>query len=187
MRRAWLVLAVAVVLPGCAYYALVEPGPREMGGFYRVDPQIAWSVRAQGKMEMWTVDGPLLQQLRFYQGLQPGRTLFVGRATDEETPRYEKGMRANDIADFVLASLEHAGATDVTLDTLRPAPFGDWSGFRFEFDYLNRDGLAYRGLGLGAVDGEDRLHLVLYLGTREHYFDRHREAVERLLASIETI
>ncbi len=186
MRRTWLMLGLAMALAGCAYYTLVEPGPREIGGFYRVNPQIQWSVRAEGRMQMWTVDGPLLQQLRFYEGLQPGATLFAGRAP-EEAPRYERGMRANDIVDFVLTNFEIAGMTNVNLDSLRPAPFGEWAGFRFEFGYLNRDGLAYQALGLGAVDAEDRLHLILYLGTREHYYGSHREAVERLLASIEPV
>jgi hypothetical protein len=187
MRRAWLALVVIVWLSGCAYYSLVQPTQRDIGGAYRVDPQIAWSAHASGKVDVWTVDGRLLESLEFYEGLEPGATLLSSPEVTKETPRYRAGMRANDIADLVIGTLEVAGNSDVTLGQLRPAPFGRWSGFRFDFSYKNPDGLAYEGLGLGGVDDHGRLQLILYTGTREHYFAKYRDVVEKLFASVQPI
>jgi hypothetical protein len=187
MAHTWVILEVLAGIAGCsAHYALVQPGTRDMDGFYRIHTPVAWSAYTQDNMEVWTINGPLLERLVFYKGVQPGAILLQDLLpVGQEVPYYKANMRAHDIIDLVLESYEMAGSTHATLQALHPTSFGHWPGFHFEFD-LSIDGLAYKGLGLGAIDEEHLLHLILYIGTREHYFNQHREVIEYMFSSVDS-
>lgn len=191
LRAAAAALAL-IAVSACTTYQLVESGTHTIGSSYRVDAGGDWNAWTptglNERLELWTVDGMALQQVRFYYAVEPGDTLtFSGAPGNEEVPRYESGMRADDVVSVFSGTLELGGSGDVEVETLEPAGFGDWPGFRFRLSFRDADGLEYRGLGLGTVDSQDRLHLIVYLATREHYFDAHRDEIERLFASIETL
>ncbi len=181
------ILFVLMGLVSCTYSPrnLVKPEPRAIGGAYRVDPQIAWSrIAAFNRMELWTVDGPDLEALRLYYGVQDGDTLLPTRR-EQRLPTYEAGMKPHDVVELVLASLARIGSSQVTASGLQPASFGDLPGFRFDLDFHSPQGLEYKGLAVGTVAGGGGLHLILYTGAQIHYFPKHRDAVERLIASVE--
>ncbi len=181
-------LAAAGLLAACAEYALVEPGVREVGGAYRVHPQVAWNRRADQGVEFWTIDGEALQQLSLYAGIEDGDALLPGKTgKDEDMPVYRSGMRAVDVQDLVVASYRETGAQDIEARGLRPAPFGPWRGFRFELDFVDSDGLQRRAKALGAIDDDGRLHLILYDGSRQHYFPKYEDEVDSLMGSVEAI
>lgn len=76
-RRAVLDALAAALLAGCAGAGPVKPGePARAAEHYRVSPQIEWSRIERGAVDIWTVDGPQLQQLRFYRAVADGDTLF---------------------------------------------------------------------------------------------------------------
>ena len=182
-----LVFAAALLLAAsCEQVTLVEPGTQSINGAYEVTTPIAWSRFPLAPMEQWTVDGLPLQNLRLYATIEDGDALFDsnGPRPDDGVPRYRTGMRASDVADLALASLAQVGTNDADFDNLRPAAFGDLSGFRFDITFFSSDGLAYRGLAYGAIDAEKILHLLLYIGTDAVYFDAHREAVENIFRSL---
>lgn len=186
-----LAILAAVLLAGCATPGKIEPGePTKAAGHYRVEPQIEWSRMHWRQMELWTVDGPLLQQLRFYRAIDDGDTLMPEQRRvmvaprDDRRPRYREWMRPHDVMALVADTLAQSGTVDVRTHGLRPADFGGRPGFRFELTFASQAGLGYRGLGLGMIDDEKRLHLILYLGAEPHYHDAYRDAVERLLDSI---
>lgn len=180
--RAALVLLLAT-LAGCTHYSLVADKQRAIGGVYTVDPQIAWSKHSEGNVELWTVDGPGLQAVRFFKGLRDGDQLIA--TSDKTNPAtFKSGMKASDILELVVDSLTRSGAGEVDATALRPAAFGPFVGFRFDLVFLTSDGLRVRGLAAGAVIKE-KLHLILYTGADTHYFGKYLDQVERLLASIE--
>ncbi len=189
MRRATVGLVLLLLVTGCARSGLVGPGTVEVGDYYTVDSELAWSVDETGNTEIWTVDGPSLQAIRFFTGLEDGDALFEERTTlfgsddDEKLSRFRKNMTANDIMEFVLDSLTHAGVVGVTASNLRPQRFGDLVGFRFDMTYIFPSGLEGEALAVGAVDGE-RLHLILYSGARIHYFPKYLDAVEHIIGSV---
>lgn len=193
IQRTAIIAVVLTGLAACSTYQLVEAEPQPIGSSYRVEPLNAWNAwrprGQQANVEVWTVDGIALQQVRLYHGIEPGNTLRLrgSRGGSDEAPRYQAGMRANDVLRVFSGTLELEGTGGIEVESLQPARFGDWPGFRFALSFKNSDGLAYRGLGIGAVDDSDRLHLIVYLATREHYFEAHRQQVERLFASIETL
>jgi hypothetical protein len=63
-------------------------------------------------------------------------------------------------------------AASIDVKNLRPADFGSLPGFRFDFSFLSKEGLERQGLALGCVHA-GKLLLMVYTGTREHYFKMH--------------
>lgn len=182
MRTRVVTMALAVGMAGCAAYSLIEPPRAVIGDRYSVDPQIPWSAARAGKVELWTVDGPALQAIRFVNGLSDGEPLFEGRG-QEKRPIFRKGMAPTEIMELVVDSLTAAGLEKIQATGLRPEQFGAARGFRFEMTYLTRQGLEGQGTVVGAVMNE-RLYLIIYSGSRAHYYPKHRDHVERLIQSI---
>jgi hypothetical protein len=170
---------------GCAVvetYRPVEPGVRSIGGVYTVEPGLAWSSSTTGKLEMWTIDGVALENLRFFTGIADGEPLPVSRAVviDDRRPRFRSWMTAAETSDFVAESLY---GSQFTPKNVRPAPFGRASGFRFELSYTARDGVQRDALVAAAVV-QQRLHLIAYEGTALYHFARYRGEVERIIGSV---
>lgn len=183
MKRPALFAAVAVLLAACTQYTLVPAQPRvTVADTYSVEPQVAWSKATEGKHELWTVDGPLLDQVRFIKALEDGDTLTPPEG-EKKLPPFDHKMTALEIKDFVVTSIAAADNLHLTSEDLRPFKFGTADGFRFEFTTTRKDGLDMAGFVVGAVIKE-RLHLIIYYGTRLYYFDKHKDEVERLVQSI---
>ncbi len=187
-------LTQTVLLAGCAMSGRgIDPGEsREIFDQYRVQSQASWSRTGWRNVEIWTVDGPLLQQLRFYRALEDGQTLFerpiqavlVSPNVDKYRPKYRVGMDPHEVAELVSATMMQFGAVSAESTELRPAQFGGRPGFRFRLQFISQGGLVYAGLVLGHFNAEGHLHLVLYLGARDHYFPKLADEVEHIFASL---
>ena len=103
-RPATYALLLALLLSGCATYSLVEPKRTPIGDLYMVEPQIPWSAAKSGKYEIWTVDGRLLQQLQFVNGLEDGEPMFKGNEQYKKQV-FRKSMPASDIMELVVDGL----------------------------------------------------------------------------------
>lgn len=172
-------------LAGCAGSRVVKSGKNRVGGVYTVDPQIQWSRFYRGKMEIWTVDGPSLQAIYFLKGIEEGKPLTATtRIGDEEKwPLLRLNMTPNEMMEFIVDSLARHGYMQIETQALRPQRFGRLQGFRFDFTFLFRDGLEGLGLATGALYRE-QLQLILYVGTRLHYYPKHLQDVEQIIQSI---
>ena len=185
MKRLSLVVAVLLLVTACAQYTLVEPERVKIGNTFSVDAQIAWSKATDGKRETWTVDGPSLESIQFFKGLKTGEALFR-KGKDEELPEFDAEMKPNEAMEFVVDSLSRRGANNVEPTGLRPVAFGPETGYRFEITFQTGDGLLMHGAALGATL-EDRFYLILYTGTATYHFDKYKDEVDDLFASIEMI
>ena len=195
-RVRWIATAAvaALLISACSHYSLVEPKPRSIDKqLGTVDPQISWSRIARGKIEVWTVDGPTLQAVRFYKGLQDGETLLPLRGDDSQLPVYHLDMRATEVMEFFVDSLiaaERLGWREPNLtsgriaaENLRPYDFSGRRGFRFEIRFTASNGLEYDGFVVGSRI-EDKLYLISYSGTRQYYYPKYKQAAEKLIASL---
>ena len=182
MRRLVIMVLMSALLSGCAAWTLVGGERQRVAGHYSVAPQIAWSRFKQGNVELWTVDGPALQAVRFFDGLEDGDTLIASPQT-EKLPTYANSMTPTEVEEFVVHSIERAGAANVDASNLRPWRFGSRDGFRFDLSFVDAGGLEMSGLVAGAADG-GKLYLIMYTGTRAHYFPKYARQVERVLESI---
>ena len=188
MRRLGLLLLVSVLAAGCAMVTLVEPKATSIGDAYTVEPQIRWaSVPARSGMDLWTVDGAALDSITFVKGLADGEVMLRGAVQggppEDKRPKFRAQMTPSDIAELVIDSYALLGHQKIETASLRPAKFGSAEGFRFEMGWVTRGGLEIQALVAGAVV-KGKLHLIIYSGTRAHYFPKYRDDVERVLASI---
>lgn len=200
--------ALVLFVTGCAHYTLVQPARQPIGDLYTVMTEIPWSKSTEGHIELWTVDGPLLEAIRFINGLEDGDSLLKTGTEKSKLPRFRGHMTPSDVLEFFVASIksmgggleaEHlalgrvtssairtaginAGTAEAT--NLRPAKFGSLSGFRFDFQFLSKEGLEREGMALGTIHKE-KLYLILYTGARQYYYSKYQEEVERLFSSIE--
>ncbi len=127
----------------------------------------------------------MLQELRFIKGIEDGEALFRGRA-GRKFPPFKSKMTAIEIKELFETSLARIEVARLKTQNLRPESFGHAQGFRFEFTYVLTSGLEKQGLALGAVIDE-KLHMIIYSGTRLHYYPKHKEDVDRLVRSIRMI
>ena len=185
LRRFAIFVVLSVLLNACAQITLVEPKRQKIGGAFSVEPQIAWNRIPADKIEVWTVDGVGLQAVRFFKGIKDQETLFKSEE-DAKLPVFRADMTPSDVMELVVDTLSRSGASQVEARGLRPADLGDAPGFRFEFAFLDADGLEGDGLASGAVI-DNRLFMILYTGSRIHYFPKHKDHVDKLLQSVETI
>ena len=192
--RPILITGLVMLLAACAHYTLLEPQPQMIDEAFHVEPQIQWSRTVSGHIELWTVDGPTLQAVRFYKGLQDGENLFRYTGSEDDTlPVYRTPMTANDIMEFYVDSLIAAKRLGLRVtnwtgsrfetEGLRPVYFEGQPGFRFEVRFLAANGLEYEGFVVG-TQIDQRLYLIVYSGAREFYYPRYKDAAEKLVASI---
>ncbi len=182
--RKLLAPLLLLALAACSQYSAVEAKRVVIGGAYSVDPQRVWSKSTEGKTEIWTVHGPLLQAVVFFKNIEDGDTLYEPRNSDEDLPEFDSGMRANEVMEFVVDSMTRRGSQNVEATNLRPAKFGSQKGFRSDLNYQNDDGLFMQAIVCGAVMG-GKLQLILYKGAKSYYFPRYQQEVEAILRSIQ--
>lgn len=187
MRRIVFVFAALALVASCAPYQLVAPPERvTISDAYSVAPQIEWSranVMVWNDVEQWTVDGAGLELLMFVNKVEDGKPLFPVRHQDA-MPVFRSSMNSLEVKDFFVASMAGLQAQRVKVRKLRPVQFGGVDGFRFDFSYTTKGGLEKRGIAKGAVR-KGKLYMILYMGTRLHYFDKYKRAAEGVMRSVQ--
>ena len=185
--RSLLFLVLIAALQSCTHYTLVGPGKVKIDGFYSIETRIGWSKHEKSKMQSWTVDGPLLHGILFINGVSDGEPLILVAGKDEEDlPKFKTGMTPLELRELFVASLSAAKAQSVKVTQLKPAKFGKLSGFRFAYNYLTKNGLEMKGIGIGVVH-KDRLYAISYAGAKLYYFDKNKDDVEMMFKSIKII
>ena len=93
---AWPLIAL-LALGACAQYSLISVERIEIAGAYSVSPSIKWNSKRGRDYELWTVDGPKLQDLTIYGGFEDDDILFSTMAKHPklmERPIAVTGRRA---------------------------------------------------------------------------------------------
>ncbi len=86
-------------------------------------------------------------------------------------------MPLNEIEELTESSIVKLfGEGQVSVETsgLRPHRFHDLQGFLFDLDIATSDGPDYGGIA-GALVYNNKLYLIVFLGARPYYFDRHKD------------
>jgi hypothetical protein len=92
-------------------------------------------------------------------------------------------MTSRELVEFVVDSVAMIGYQTPEATNLRPAKFGDTDGVRFEIVTRTSRGLLIDSTALVAQRA-GRLHLMLFLAPREHYYAATLPEVEKIFASV---
>ena len=185
-------ILLALLLGACAPFSLITPQRQTVGDVISVEPGMRWNKMEmspyQGKVEVWTIDGPILNVLVFFTGVPDGEPLFVSRALaasaqQEKPPVFRAKMNPLEIQELFDATIARNFRTSIIEShNLKPAEVAGAPGFRFETRFVGRDEVERSGVFLGTVRG-GKLYGAWFQGARLHYFDRYVPEVEKMAAS----
>ncbi len=191
-----LLCAVAILLlAACAAYSLVKPERQTVGGVISVQPGMAWNKVAmhnyQGHIEVWTLDGPILNTLLFFTGVPDGQPLFTVRAAGapegEKPPVFHATMNAIEIQELLEATVSrHFQTTIVEGRNLKPVPIANGQGFRFETRMIGRDEVERDGVFVGTIRNQ-KLYGAWFQGAKLHYYARYLPEFDNMVASAQLV
>lgn len=183
MRRLLIVMFIGAKLGGCVSYTAISPGISDYSGL-KINTSQAWNLApsaatpsSRSGSKSWTQDGLLLDRIMIIPAVPSGESIFVAGSKDAALPTFEANMLPNEIEELTESSIVKLfGEGEVVVETsnLRPHKFGGIAGFLFDMDVAVSDGPDYGGLTGAFVSGE-QLYLIVYLGARPYYFDKHRD------------
>jgi hypothetical protein len=192
MRRFSIMLFVTASLAGCVTpYSLVNPERQIVGDVISVQPGIKWNkvglTAYQGKLEVWTLDGPTLNTLVFFTGVPDGEPLFTTRsgnpAQQEKPPVFKATMNPLEIQELLEATVARYFETTLAEGrNLRSETIAEGRGFRFETRLVGRDEIERAGIFIGTIRNK-KLYGAWFQGARLHYFERYRPEFDRLVKS----
>lgn len=189
LRRLTIIL-LALMLAACASHGGRLQHAGEVALFdLTITTDLDWARYRAPRQELWTIDGPLLNQLRIISGIKPGEHVFLRgkqRKSRPDGPWFRPSMRPDEVRDLVRDALRLEGWSQVSAHSLRPAQMGPHAGLRFGLDLISASGLRYQGQAI-AAERDGKLTLLLWLAPAEHYYPRDVEAVERLFDTLQTL
>jgi hypothetical protein len=192
--RSVLVLAL-LALAGCAPFVLVSPERQTVGAVISVAPGMKWNKLTmsafQGKVEVWTLDGPTLNTLLFFTGVPDGEPLFTRRdaaaGQQEKPPVFRATMNPVEIQELLEATAARYFRTTIAEGrNLKPVPIANGQGFRFETRLLGRDEVERAGVFVGTIRG-GKLYGAWFQGAKLHYYERYLPEFDRLVASAQLV
>lgn len=174
--------------PALAKWSTVPPSApvAVAGSKLSVQPAVGWnrwSKKPVKQSELWSFDGPLLNQLQFFGGLPSGQPLARERNKKREPlPKFAPSMKATDIAEVFEQTIRVTqGTPDFTIERIEPAPFAGEKGFRFAYHFTAGE-LVRKGEARGAIIG-GKLFMIVYSAPALHYFDAHLAEAQALMDS----
>lgn len=180
-----------LLLAGCAPFALVSPERQTVGDVISVQPGLRWNKmnnhNYEGKVEAWTLDGPVLNTLLFFTGVPDGEPLFTrrgaGSGQQEKPPVFKASMNPIEIQELLEATIaRHFQTTLAEGRNLKPVPIADGKGFRFETRLVGRDEVERAGVFVGTIRNK-KLYGAWFQGAKLHYYDRYVPEFDRILGS----
>jgi hypothetical protein len=195
IRRATACVAI-LLLAGCAAYTLVNPERQTVGDVISVQPGLKWNKVAshnfQGKVELWTIDGTVLNTLVYFTGVPDGEPLFTrrvvpGAGKPENPPVFKASMNPVEIQELLEATVaRHFQTTLAEGRNLKPVPIADGRGFRFETRLVGRDEVERAGVFVGTIRNR-KLYGAWFQGARLHYYDRYLPEFDRIVSSAQFV
>ena len=182
------VLGAALLVAGCANFTAIDAvKPAAVGDNVTVTPQIVWAQAPRPNVSgtVWTADGMVLDALMFFTGVEPGKPLIkVSDVSKEDVRVYRADMVPNDVMELLASNFGKLNYQQIVTSNLRPAPFGQKQGFRFDLAFTTTEGLEMKGMTIFAQRG-GKLDLILFIAPNEYYFGHYSETVERIFSSIQ--
>lgn len=182
-------VALGLLLAACQPFVATPVGRVQVGDGMTVETKRIWSkANLNAPAELWTQDGMSLNTVGFTAALAKGQPIFkpIAAAAGAQTPPgFDPAMNMAEVAEFFESSLSRqAQNIPVQVRNLRPASFGGYPGFRFDYEFAGKaDDLLRAGTAAGAVVN-GRLFMIFYHGAKQHYFGAHRDEVEAMIASV---
>lgn len=182
---------IAFAAPACFANSLVAPGPRAGIAKSRLSaaPLGEWNrlSRSDGRnVELWTLDGDMLNKVTFFGGIPVGQPLMRERdRKNRPLPKVAGNMLITDIPALLESTYRtQFSVNQMQIDAQEPALLDGNKGIRFTYAFTRADDEVQRkGEAIGAmVNGQ--LYLVTYEAPALYYFDKDLEKFRTLAATL---
>ena len=185
------VLALAAAsTPALAGYKLMPTGHAQSVGKMglSVTPGDDWNrlgTKLGRNAESWTLDGDTLNDLSFYDGIEPGKPIF--REVDKRNkplPKFSASMLPTDVVQLFEGTYRVAAGTSLfTINKIEPATFGGKPGVHFDYSFaLQGEEVKRNGEGTAAVIN-GKLYMITFEAPVILYFDRDVAKARVVVAS----
>jgi hypothetical protein len=183
-------LALVVVLAGCASVAKIDSGDRVVGDRLTVNLEGAWNqVSAPGiagpNCYVWTMEGLPIDQLLIYSGVRNDQAIQAesgGTDAQKKVYKFRSTMQPEQIVALFEGMLTRDGST-FKLTRLAPAAFGGDKGFKFDYSLTRKtDNVQLLGTG-GAVVSKGELFAIVYQAPRLVFYPRQKARVAHIIGS----
>ena len=153
----------------------------------QVQSDLDWTRIRGYRIELWTIDGPMLNSLFIVPRIKPGEQVLRASAKQSKSRPdgawYQQGMRPDAIRDAILDAVRAQGWDDVRSSNFRPHQFGPVTGMRFDVSQTSSDGLIYGG-SVAAFEHDGMLNVLYWRAPLEHYHPRDVAAVNKMLDEV---
>lgn len=181
MKRPLLLLAIfLLLLGGCAPWY-------PTGGPYQAKPQnvsldlpSGWMRQNRRDILLVTRDGALLQNILV-------ETIHVRDSLKFTKKKFAQGMLPQEQSEIILDNMtSNQDFRNLKVLENKPAKVAGIPGFRLLLSFEDEDGLAYRRIYYGFMEGE-WFYGIRFTAPRRHYFDRDRKKFEKSVASLKLL
>lgn len=179
INRIAFIVAIATMLSSPAHaHKLREKGTRTTvaSSTMSVAPPRDWNrlgINPGKRAETWTLNGPQLDDLTFYAGVEPGEPLVKERNKKRDPlPKFTSSTLVVEVPELLegtYRTYKDIGAFQVT--STKSAEFLGHSGALFTYEYTDQDQLTRKGEANAAIiDG--KLYMATFDAPRLFYFDK---------------
>ena len=172
-----------------AQWRAVDPGEaRDVArSELTVRPSEAWnrSTRRPARwIEVWTQDGPALNEIDFFAGIKSGKPLFKEQDRKKAPlPKFDPNMLPTDLVELWANTAQIVlGASLFEVENVEPATLAGRPGVHFRYRYTGADNLDRRGEVRAAVIGNE-LYMINFDAPQIHYFDDGIEEARAIMDS----
>lgn len=182
-----LLLARIGVFLGLSFALIVTPASahklREQGETVKVarsdmvvTPNRDWnrlSRRPGKRAEVWTLDGPQLNDVTFFGGIERGDPLVKERSKKRDPlPKFSDTTLLIEIPELLEGTYRtYKRIGDFSLLSIEPTNFLGQDGVYFTFEFIDRDQLPRKGEARAAIV-DDELYMITFEAPRLHYFEK---------------
>lgn len=141
-----------------------------------VTPSRDWN-RLNGRpgkrAEVWTLDGPQLNDVTFFGGVERGDPLVKERSKKRDPlPKFSDTTLLIEVPELLEGTYRtYKGIGEFTLLSIEPMTFLEHEGVYFTFEFIDRDQLPRKGEARAAII-DDELFMITFEAPRLHYFDK---------------
>lgn len=188
MKKISACIAASMLLSACVSMSAVPAGQAfKPDSAFGVTPSQAWTHLPDGLNPMrgsaLTQDGAPLGAV-YMVTVEDDKAMIDNLGKSVNLPLYTTGSTPLEQIDFLTASLEVLGYSNIQTSNVRSETIDGIAGSRMGLSGAYVNGLNMKGDAV-LVESEEGLNLVVYTAPELVYYDKYRGEVEKLIASVD--
>lgn len=180
MKRLLMLCLIPLLLVGCIHF----PWLKTEAGRYTAPAQNVSAELPEGWMRLntddylfLTRDGEMLEYIMVQR-------LPCNSELKNTKKRIRPGMLPNEVAEIIIDNNRlNQDVLNLRVESNKPAKIDGRSGFELKFSYKDSEGLEFKSLYYGFLEGE-WLYAIRYNASRRYYYQKEIKAFEKFFGTL---